>query len=287
MDNNSDKEFDVDLIAEKVSARRVKCKQNNAWAAARRIVHSETGEILESQEGKPLTMADISKTWYSEQGGKNNARYIVKRLRRLNQYKCDLKKFRPKFITLTFAELDDSWLAEKAVIKFLDAVRHFAKRHGVSNLAYFWSGEVQERGALHYHILILGLPFLTESQIKEWWRHGFFDVRAVDDLGRAFKYVAKYLWKWGKLATNVDDLPDWWFYFSIFSKRRYGFSKFFTLPPIERVPKWLRETVSDAALSEIISKARPAIGGGWDLEFNFDGVKGLAHFDSPFFLKEL
>jgi len=278
MDNKSDKP-----ISQLVSERRVKCKQNNAWAAARCVVNVNSGEVLQSRQGESLTLADISKTWYSEQGAKNNARSIVKRLRRLNDYKCDLKKYRPKFITLTFAEVQESWFVEKALAKFLDAVRHFAKRRGVSNLAYFWSAEVQARGALHYHILILGLPYLDDAQIKQWWSHGFFDIRAVDDLGRAFRYVAKYLWKWGKEAGDPDDLPDWWFYFSIFSKRRYGFSKFFTLPLLDRVPRWLR----DFALIEIVSKAKPSLGGGWDLEFDFDGVKGVGHFDSPFFLKEI
>lgn len=283
MENNADRS-----LAARVQSERKKKKRSNDWSASRLIVNKVTGEVLLGQDNEPLTVSDISKTWYSEQGARNNARAIVKRLKRLNDFKCDLKKYRPKFITLTFAETDDSWVIEKSVRRFLDAVRHFAKRHGVTSLAYFWSGEVQERGALHYHILILGLPFLHESQVKEWWSHGFFSIRAVDDMGRAFKYVAKYLWKWGKLAAEPDSLPDWWFYFSIFSKRRYGFSKFFTLPPLERVPRWLRNSVDEMALTELLCKASPARGGGWSVQFDFgEGAISQLHFDSPFFLKEM
>lgn len=127
-----------------------------------------------------------------------------------------------------------------------------------------------ERGALHYHIVFLGLPFIPKWQWRKWWRFGFIDARAVDDLGRVFKYLAKYLWKWGRMAEDAEELPDWWYYFSrdMFSKRRYGFSNWFRLPIAKRIPGWLRDKLHKENQLDCCAKARRAVGGGWHLEFH-------------------
>jgi hypothetical protein len=244
------------------------------------MVNADTGELVTDKEGKVLTLADMSKSWYSFKGSRNNAHQIVKRLQKAYQFECDLKKFRPKFITLTFADTVESWQAERAIQKFLNALRTWAKRKcGVKILVYFWTSEVQERGALHYHILVLGAPYISKAQISAWWRYGFVDIRAVDDIGRAFKYLAKYLWKWGKiwdtlevLDDEVAALPVWWFLFSVYSKRRYGFSKWFQLSAIERIPRWVRQDLAQVGFLDILRKASRAAGGGWRLEFVDDDV---------------
>jgi hypothetical protein len=262
-----------------------RAKKNNAWAQSHRLVSPETGEFVTDKEGNALTLADMSRSWYSEKGGRNNAFQIVKRLQKAHSFECDLKTFRPKFITLTFAGIVESWEAERAIQKFLDALRHWAKRQGVKGLAYFWTSEVQERGALHYHILILGTPYLSKKLLASWWSYGFIDVRAVDDIGRAFKYLAKYLWKWGHLAGDPDALPAWWFLFSVFSKRRYGFSKWFQLPLEQRLPRWLKESLQGFCKIEDVEKARRAVGGGWEVvacSSVLGGVLVQFHFPSPF-----
>ncbi len=263
-----------------VLEQRTKARRNNAWAKSRVMVNLDTGESVTDKEGNTLTLADMSKSWYLAEGVRNNTYQMVNRLQKAHSFKCDLKRFRPKFITLTFAGIVESWQAERAIQKFLDALRHWAKRCGVKVLAYFWTSEVQERGALHYHILVLGAPFLTKKLLASWWSHGFSDVRAVDDIGRAFKYLAKYLWKWGKIwdtlkvleNDEVAALPPWWFLFSVFSKRRYGFSKWFQRPAIERIPRWLRNEIEDIGFLDLLVKASRAVGGGWRLEFAGDDV---------------
>lgn len=276
-------------VAQDVLNAREKAKRNNDWASSRRMVNKNTGEIVSDKEGNPLTLADMSKSWFSEKGGRNNAFHIIKRLQKANSFQCDLKIYRPKFITLTFAEIVDSWTAERAIQKFLDSLRHWAKRLGIKTLAYFWTSEVQQRGALHYHILVLGAPYLNKEKIESWWSHGFVDIRAVDDIGRAFKYLAKYLWKWGHLAGNPDSLPAWWFLFSIYTKRRYGFSKWFTLPPVERMPRWVKDSLKGFCKLEDVQKASRAVGGGWDIEARsavLDNAQVKLHLASPFLIEE-
>lgn len=252
---------------------KTKARRQAAWAKGHCFVSTETGEIMTKQDGERLTVADVSRSWYLKSGGRNNARLIVERLKKTLLHPANVAKFRPKFVTLTFRNAVASWIAERAIQKFLNAVRTWAKREGVNSLAYFWTGEVQmknERGALHYHIVFLGLPFIPKWQWRKWWRFGFIDTRAVDDLGRVFKYLAKYLWKWGKMAEDADELPDWWYYFSrdMFSKRRYGFSNWFRLPVAKRIPGWLRDQLQKDNHLDSCVKATRAVGGGWHLEFH-------------------
>ncbi len=290
----------IEKNSNKILDARTKAKRNNAWAKSRRMVNQLTGEIVCDKEGNPLTLADMSKSWNSKKGGRNNAFSIVKRLQKAHSFECDLQAFRPKFITLTFADTVESWEAERTIQKFVDALRHWAKRQGVKQLAYFWTSEVQmknERGALHYHILVLGLPYIAKAQIESWWSFGFVDVRMIDDIGRAFKYLAKYLWKWGKILDDAEilendevaALPAWWFLFSIYSKRRYGFSKWFTLAPTERMPRWVKESLGGLCNLDEVQKASRAVGGGWDIvaqSSTLGDVLVKFHLASPFQIAE-
>jgi hypothetical protein len=283
MENKSDRFWRE--VKPNIEVARESANRNNQWAASRGMVNPETGEIVTNKAGEHLTLADMSKSWYSERGGRNNAFGIVKRLERALKFESE-NGCRPKLFTLTFAgDTSESWRAERAIQIFLDDVRKHAKRHGVKVLAYFWSSEVQMkngRGALHYHILILGLPFVSKEQVGKWWPYGFFDVRAVDDTARAFKYLAKYLWKWGHLAGEPDNLPDWWFLFSVYSKRRYGFSKWFSLPPMERIPRWLKELLQESGALDLLEKASRAEGGGWSIVVRRPEGEVNMHFSSPF-----
>jgi hypothetical protein len=289
-------------VSPAIEKARKNAKRNRAWASSRRMVNRETGEIISDKEGNPLTLADMTKSWYSKKGSRNNAFHVVERCKKAFSFECDLKRFRPKFISLTWrGDAADSWQAERAIQKFLDDLRHWLKRLGIKSYAYFWSAEVQmknARGALHYHILVLGAPFISKKLLRTWWTHGFSDIQARDDLGRAFKYTAKYIWKWGKIWDELDipegdeiaALPEWWFLFSVFSKRRYGFSKWFTLPPIERMPRWLKESLQGLCALEDVQKANRAVGGGWDIVARssvLDDGEIDMHFPSPFVIQEV
>jgi hypothetical protein len=271
-------------VSLKILEKRYQARRNNAWAKSRAMVNPDTGEFVTDKEGNVLTLADMSKPWYSKKGSRNNAYHVVERCKRAFLFNCDVKRFRPKFITLTWAgDPEKSWTAERAIQKFLDDLRHWLKRQGITSYAYFWAAEPQmenERGALHYHVLVLGAPFISKKTLCGWWSHGFVDIQARDDIGRAFKYTAKYLWKWGKIWDTLDvleddevaALPSWWFLFSVFSKRRYGFSKWFQLPTIERIPRWIRNELGEIGFLDLLLKASRAVGGGWRLEFAGDDV---------------
>ena len=273
-----------------IERKRACAKRNNEWMRSRVMLNEETGEVLTDREGNVLSLEKMSKSWYLEQGARNNAFSVVKRAKKVFGQDWDVKRYRPKFITLTFSDVDESWRAKDALPHFLDNVRKFAKAQGSELLVYFWTAEVQmknERGALHYHILILGCPFIPLEKLRSWWKFGYLWAEALDDVGRGFRYLAKYLWKWGKEADDVENLPAWWFLFSIWHKRRYGFSQWFALPPAERIPRWLKDGLQESGLLEHLEKGGRAEGGGWLLLFNRPYGKVEMHFASPFKILEL
>jgi len=106
------------------------------------------------------------------------------------------RESKPAFLTLTFATNAD-------IVYASPRFNTFTKR-----LAYHYSGiryiavpEFQKRGAIHYHLLVWGLPLkeiYTERQtrkIASLWGHGYVDVLPTDGSTKLASYMAKYLFK--------------------------------------------------------------------------------------------
>jgi len=94
-------------------------------------------------------------------------------------------------ITLTYAP-SQAWAPED-ISTFIRRVRAYYKRRGWRFL-YFWVAELQERGAVHFHIVIF-IPKghkLPKPDEFGWWRKGFTNIMAVK---RFAAYLAKYLQK--------------------------------------------------------------------------------------------
>ena len=123
----------------------------------------------------------------------------VKRLRRQVWAACHLHRFRtPKgtrenvwFVTLTYRGVDD-W-QPRHISKCLKAARVWCQRHG-QVFRYIWVAELQQRGALHYHLAIwlpkrLQLPMFDK---QGWWPHGMTQRQIAKN---AVWYLMKYLSK--------------------------------------------------------------------------------------------
>lgn len=96
-----------------------------------------------------------------------------------------------KFLTLTYAGVDD-WQAGH-ISDFRKALWHWCKTHGVK-LRFVWVAELQQRGALHYHV-VLWLPkgkYLPMVDACGWWPHGRTNiVTAQSPIGYITKYASK------------------------------------------------------------------------------------------------
>jgi len=96
-----------------------------------------------------------------------------------------------KFITLTYADADGWEPGHFAAFRM--AMWQWCKRRGV-RLRFVWVAELQERGALHYHVVVW-LPkgkYLPHADACGWWPHGSTNiVTAHSPIGYITKYASK------------------------------------------------------------------------------------------------
>ena len=141
--------------------------------------------------------------------------------------------YRRLFATLTYAQNTRGDPGD--ISRFMDCMQAWGRRLGV-RIAYEWVGELQKRGALHYHLLIW-LPkhlHLPKFDRRGWWRHGLTKIeRARNPVG----YLAKYASKCGQ--DDVKRLRK--------GTRLYGFGG---IPPEHReslrrrrMARWTRNAV--------------------------------------------
>jgi hypothetical protein len=100
--------------------------------------------------------------------------------------------FRPAMLTLTYREVDA--FEPRHISELLKRIRHWVERRG-HVFCYVWVAELQQRGALHYHVLIWlpkGLT-LPKPDKQGWWPHGFTRIeRARHPIGYMLKYTSKF-----------------------------------------------------------------------------------------------
>lgn len=79
------------------------------------------------------------------------------------------------------------------VSNYIRVVRQWAVRRGF-DLRYVWVGELQARGALHYHVLYW-LPkriTMPRADKQGWWKHGRTNsIVAKSAIGYLTKYISK------------------------------------------------------------------------------------------------
>lgn len=91
------------------------------------------------------------------------------------------------------------------VSRYLTAVRNWARRQGFA-LRYVWVGELQQRGALHYHV-VYWLPkriSMPKADKQGWWKHGRTNVIAARS---AVGYLTKYISKLRSKGNQSQPFP--------------------------------------------------------------------------------
>lgn len=160
--------------------------------------------------------------------------------------------FQQKMITLTYAPGADGqsqWRAQH-IRQFMSKVR----RHcGSALLAYAWVSELQDRGEVHYHVLLIvdqgtHLPYPDEAG---WWVHGMSRIDNARSLGYVVKYSQKGLDREATYPAGLRLFAVW----VVKDARNEWYEPWVR---IKSLPSWLR---SQAIESEVWPKR--AIGGGW------------------------
>lgn len=103
-----------------------------------------------------------------------------------------------KFVTLTFADnLTDITKAKRYINQFFKKLRSYVEeqKKGV-DLKYAYVIEFQERGAVHFH-LIMNTLFIRNKTLEKLWSHGFVRINRIEHVRNVGAYVVKYMTKSG------------------------------------------------------------------------------------------
>jgi hypothetical protein len=188
---------------------------------------------------------------------------------RLNSEACATTgfRYRPVMVTLTYAP-GESWRA-RHINGFLNAARKWHKRRG-QPMRYVWVAEMQERGAVHYHVIFwlarhLQMP---KPDKRGWWHCGASKIEAARN---AVGYIAKYASKGeagpafplgvrihgaGGLDSESKRVARWW-----------------------RAPSESREHLGAAADIRFIKGGRvdARTGAYWESPWRFVSLNGVHH----------
>jgi len=103
--------------------------------------------------------------------------------------------------TLTYRDIQ-GWRPNH-IRAFLKLLRQDAHRKGFPVLPYVWVAELQERGAVHYHVMVkLPKGYKMPKPDLSFWHHGCSEVSYIRRSGRG--YMSKYA---SKLKQKIGDFP--------------------------------------------------------------------------------
>lgn len=103
----------------------------------------------------------------------------------------------PALLTLTMLDIVPITQGYKSFSDFISRLR---KSYG-ETFRYIAVPEFQKRGAVHFHVLMWGLPYETiyferqERTLQHIWARGFLDCTTTDGNGRLITYLCKYMQK--------------------------------------------------------------------------------------------
>lgn len=188
---------------------------------------------------------------------------LLARVRRLRSRVCawanyirlaGLSKLSMKMVTLTYAPGEDGsgqW-REGHISEFIRKVR----RHCGSKLAaYAWVAELQDRGEVHYHCLLVVKPgcSLPYPDQAGWWPHGMSRIETARSPG----YVVKYSQK----SDPEGVFPKGLRLYCVWVSKEFRGPEYESVFRVTALPGWLRP---EALKSEDWPKR--AAGGGWWLK---------------------
>lgn len=105
---------------------------------------------------------------------------------------------RTKFVTLTFKEnIKDIAITNREFKYFIQRLNYYIYETRTQALKYIATWEKQKRGAIHYHVIFFGFPYVPKEKLQDLWKHGFIRINRVDVDSRENRgrYLSKYFGK--------------------------------------------------------------------------------------------
>lgn len=133
---------------------------------------------------------------YSENREKTLQRARTNLRRTINSNANQYGKITSKFLTLTFAGNEqDLGYANGEFTKFIKRLNYYIFKSKRSILKYSAVVEFQDRGAIHYHIVVYNMPYVAAAKINSLWSHGNINVKMIEHIDNIGSYLCKYMTK--------------------------------------------------------------------------------------------
>lgn len=102
----------------------------------------------------------------------------------------------PKFLTLTFGDnVTDLDVAHYEFKKFIQRLNYLVFGVKKAILKYTAVPQFQERGAVHYHVVLYNMPYTKVDIIEKVWGKGWVWINKIDDVDNVGAYITKYMVK--------------------------------------------------------------------------------------------
>lgn len=103
---------------------------------------------------------------------------------------------RSTFLTLTFKEnIQDIETANREFTLFIKRLKRYLKNQ---QLKYIATWELQQRGAIHYHLVLFSVPYIKNDKLSELWGNGFIKINKIKETvtnEAVGVYITKYFVK--------------------------------------------------------------------------------------------
>jgi rep protein len=142
---------------------------------------------------------------------------LEKKMRYYKEKKFEIRRYidcnyvdnMSSFLTLTFAEnIKDVARANKEFTNFIKRLKRYLEKNYDIDLKYIATWETQQRGAIHYHIVLFNVPFLKKSMIQnEIWKLGFVQINKISSDVKKENKVAVYITKY--FAKDIEKKSEY------------------------------------------------------------------------------
>lgn len=101
------------------------------------------------------------------------------------------------FLTLTQRGLKSSRELKRSRMRLMDYLkREYGLRY------YITASEFQERGSIHYHIILFDVPYMDKEEIEKVWGEGWAWITRASSEIDAIRYLVKYVKKGLRLSWS-------------------------------------------------------------------------------------
>lgn len=133
--------------------------------------------------------------------GFDNLLFVTQRKPVYNRYLRKNVQFQLGMITLTMPtdrKLSSKEMNKRLLKRFLQKIENYCEVHQGKKLLYLWKLELQERGQLHWHIIVN--RFIPYELLNRWWSY------LLQDTGLTFDFYNKFGTHVVKSAVRVESV---------------------------------------------------------------------------------